>query len=235
MRGASGACPHERCPLSWDDGSVWRFRRRVRKGTCHVRSLHSLTRTHASFDDPDLVSHPGLVPVMALAQRPGLAGLVAARLAAVEDVHPRCGRELCALARVNMNGTREPSRWFCGDSPRWQCGHQPTRWRFSGRVKACRGLPALIVVDPQAGSVFTAPGPVPGTFRARPRDCAAHCRGHCVPAFWRRSLWFDQGSARRALAGALRGSSEASTTAAMSSRCSPEPSARSRRLPDAAG
>jgi Transposase DDE domain group 1 len=52
-----------------------------------VRLLHSLTRTQASFDDPDLVSHAGLVPVMALAGRAGLAGLVA------EHVRPggECG------------------------------------------------------------------------------------------------------------------------------------------------
>jgi hypothetical protein len=42
-----------------------------------VRSLHSLAKTHASFDDPNLMSHAGLVPVMALAQRAGLVGLVA--------------------------------------------------------------------------------------------------------------------------------------------------------------
>jgi Transposase DDE domain group 1 len=42
-----------------------------------VRLLHSLARTHASFDDPNLVSHSGLVPVMALAQCAGLADLVA--------------------------------------------------------------------------------------------------------------------------------------------------------------
>jgi hypothetical protein len=36
-----------------------------------------LTKTHASFDDPNLVSHAGLVPVMALAQRAGLGDLVA--------------------------------------------------------------------------------------------------------------------------------------------------------------
>jgi len=49
--------------------------------------LHSLAKTHASFDDPDLVSHAGLVPVMALAQRAGLADLVA------EHVRPggECG------------------------------------------------------------------------------------------------------------------------------------------------
>jgi hypothetical protein len=39
--------------------------------------LHSLAKTHASFDDPNLVSHAGLVPVMALADRAGLADLVA--------------------------------------------------------------------------------------------------------------------------------------------------------------
>jgi len=39
--------------------------------------LHSLAKTHASFDDPNLVSHAGLVPVMALGQRAGLADLVA--------------------------------------------------------------------------------------------------------------------------------------------------------------
>ena len=42
-----------------------------------MRLLHSLTKTHASFDDPNLVSHAGLVPVMALAQRAGLGDLVA--------------------------------------------------------------------------------------------------------------------------------------------------------------
>ena len=52
-----------------------------------MRLLHSLARTQASFDDPNLVSHAGLVPVMALAQRAGLADLIA------EHVRPggECG------------------------------------------------------------------------------------------------------------------------------------------------
>src|SRR5882762_7637964 len=52
-----------------------------------MRLLHSLAKTHASFDDPNLVSHAGLVPVMALADRAGLADLVA------EHVRPggECG------------------------------------------------------------------------------------------------------------------------------------------------
>jgi hypothetical protein len=52
-----------------------------------VRLLHELAKIHASFDDPNLVSRAGLVPVMALAQRAGLGDLVA------EHVRPRrpCG------------------------------------------------------------------------------------------------------------------------------------------------
>ena len=42
-----------------------------------MRLFHSPAKTHASFDDPDLVSHAGLVPVMALADRAGLADLAA--------------------------------------------------------------------------------------------------------------------------------------------------------------
>jgi Transposase DDE domain group 1 len=45
-----------------------------------VRLLHDLAKIHATFDDRHLVSRAGLVPVMALAQRAGLAGLVAAHV-----------------------------------------------------------------------------------------------------------------------------------------------------------
>jgi hypothetical protein len=52
-----------------------------------VRLLHDLSKIHATFDDPNLVSRAGLVPVMALAQRAGLGDL------AGEHVRPggRCG------------------------------------------------------------------------------------------------------------------------------------------------
>ena len=52
-----------------------------------MRLLHALAKTVASFDDPHLVSHAGLVPVMALAERAGLGELVA------EHVRPagECG------------------------------------------------------------------------------------------------------------------------------------------------
>jgi hypothetical protein len=52
-----------------------------------VRLLHELAKIHATFDDPDLVSRAGLVPVMALAQRAALGDLVAEH---VRIGHP-CG------------------------------------------------------------------------------------------------------------------------------------------------
>jgi hypothetical protein len=50
-----------------------------------MRLLHDLAKTHASFDDPNLVSRAGLVPVMALAARCGLAELA--------GEHVRVGRQ----------------------------------------------------------------------------------------------------------------------------------------------
>src|SRR5205807_5936575 len=40
-----------------------------------MRLLHELAKIHGSFDEPNLVSRGGLVPVMALARRAGLADL----------------------------------------------------------------------------------------------------------------------------------------------------------------
>ena len=52
-----------------------------------MRLLHGLAKTCATFDDPNLVSRAGLVPVMALAQRAGLADLVAEHV----RIGHRCG------------------------------------------------------------------------------------------------------------------------------------------------
>ncbi len=41
-----------------------------------MRLLHDPLKISASFDDPNLVSRAGLVPVMSLAERAGLAGLI---------------------------------------------------------------------------------------------------------------------------------------------------------------
>jgi Transposase DDE domain group 1 len=52
-----------------------------------VRLLHDLAKIHATFDDPNLVSRAGLVPVMALAQRAGLADLAGEHV----RIARRCG------------------------------------------------------------------------------------------------------------------------------------------------
>ncbi len=59
-----------------------------------MRLLHSLARTRASFDDPNLVSHAGLAPLMALAERAGLHDLAA------EHVRPDGGCGANAALKV---------------------------------------------------------------------------------------------------------------------------------------
>ncbi len=54
-----------------------------------MRLLHELAKIHATFDDPNHVSRAGLVPVMALAQRAGLAELAGEHV----RIGHRCGGE----------------------------------------------------------------------------------------------------------------------------------------------
>jgi hypothetical protein len=65
-----------------------------------VRLLHSLAKIHATFDDPNLVSRVGLVPVMALARRAGLGDL------ASTQVRPagRCGVNAAAKVACLVAG-----------------------------------------------------------------------------------------------------------------------------------
>jgi Transposase DDE domain group 1 len=59
-----------------------------------VRLLHGLAKTCATFDDPNLVSRAGLVPVMALAQRAGLPDLA--------GEHVRIGRACGVNAHLKV-------------------------------------------------------------------------------------------------------------------------------------
>ncbi len=52
----------------------------TQKGIRWMRVSHASSAVSARFDDPNLVSLAGLVPVLALSQRCGLAGLVAGKL-----------------------------------------------------------------------------------------------------------------------------------------------------------
>ncbi len=69
-----------------------------------MRLLHDLAKIHATFDDPNLVSRAGLVPVMALAQRAGLAELVAEHV----RIGRRCG--VNAHLKVAVPGGRDDRR-----------------------------------------------------------------------------------------------------------------------------
>ena len=60
-----------------------------------MRLLHDLAKTHASFDDPNLVSRAGLVPLMALAARCGLAELA--------DEYVRVGRKAGVNADLKVS------------------------------------------------------------------------------------------------------------------------------------
>jgi hypothetical protein len=64
--------------------------------TSQVRLLHDLAKIHERFDDPNLVSRAGLIPVMALAQRAGLGDLVAGNV--------RIGRRCGVNAEVKVPG-----------------------------------------------------------------------------------------------------------------------------------
>jgi hypothetical protein len=63
-----------------------------------VRLSHTLARTSAVFDDPDLVAHGGLVLVVVLAERGGLPELPA------ERVRPGGG---CGRSGLQMSARRE--------------------------------------------------------------------------------------------------------------------------------
>ena len=57
-----------------------------------MKLSHTLTRASAVFDDPNLVSSAGLVPVMALADAAGLRTLTDERLTVATDKGARTPR-----------------------------------------------------------------------------------------------------------------------------------------------
>jgi hypothetical protein len=62
-----------------------------------MRLLHSAARTSARFDDPNLLSCAGLVPLMRLAQRCDLAGLVERHVQTLEPAGVNAGLKVPAI------------------------------------------------------------------------------------------------------------------------------------------
>jgi hypothetical protein len=69
-----------------------------------MRLFHSLGRTSAVFDDPNLVSAAGLVPVLALADRAGLRELAEEHLTVPTDKGANSGLKVCSLVAGMVAG-----------------------------------------------------------------------------------------------------------------------------------
>ena len=69
-----------------------------------MRLSHTLTRTSAVFDDPNLVSAAGLVPVLALADRAGLRRLADEHLSVPTDKGANAGLKVASLVAGMVAG-----------------------------------------------------------------------------------------------------------------------------------
>jgi hypothetical protein len=131
-----------------------------------VRLSHIPGRTHASFDDPNLVSRAGLVPVMALAERCGLTGLAAEHV----KISARCGVNAHLKAGCLVAGMAAGADSIDDlDVLR----HGAMGELFGGiRARHAGIVPAVVHLGKRASAAEGAPG-VPG--RAEPA-CAAAAR-----------------------------------------------------------
>ncbi len=69
-----------------------------------MRLLHTAAKTHASFDDPNLVSHAGLVPAVRLAQSIGLEGLAGRHVRVAAKVGANPGLKIGSLVAGMVAG-----------------------------------------------------------------------------------------------------------------------------------
>ena len=80
------------CPYGLGDWDLRQFQSiPVRKGISEVQLSHTAKSTSAVFDDPNLVGSAGLVPVMGLAARAGLADLADRLLSVPTDKGANAG------------------------------------------------------------------------------------------------------------------------------------------------
>src|SRR5512144_1600825 len=69
-----------KCPLTWDDAVAEAAADLGREGIWRMRASQDMRRVSMSVDEPNLVSHAGLVAVAELAQRLGVAERIDAHL-----------------------------------------------------------------------------------------------------------------------------------------------------------
>src|SRR4051812_30339574 len=76
----------------------------TRKGTSGMRLSHTLGTTSAVFDDPNLVSSAGLVPVLGLAESAGLRELADEHLTVPTDKGANAGLKVASLVAGMVAG-----------------------------------------------------------------------------------------------------------------------------------
>ena len=169
----------KRCPLNWDDGSSLRSHRPSREDTSQVRLSHSPARTSAVFDDPNLVSHGGLVP----GDGPRGARRPAGTARGARPARRRVRGERAAEGRLPGRGH--------GRRRRQHRRHGPAAARGDGRCSAGSA--------PRPRSARTC-APIPGETCCSWRRPAGSCwpgsraRRRCCPA---RTSWPSSTSTRR--------------------------------------
>src|SRR6187549_2778276 len=76
----------------------------TRKGISGMQLCHTRAATSVRFDDPNLVSAAGLVPVLALADAAGLAGLAGQHLSVPGDKGANAGLKVVSLVAGMVAG-----------------------------------------------------------------------------------------------------------------------------------
>lgn len=79
-----------------------------------VRSLHRWSRATVRFDEENLVSCTGLVPVMALTERSGLSDLVADKVKITGELVPSTGANPAGKVAAIVAGMAAPNPGACG-------------------------------------------------------------------------------------------------------------------------
>src|SRR6266566_1455449 len=137
----------------WRIGLVEGLIQVVTKGISQVQLSHVDPVRFARFDDPSLVSVAGLVPVVALAQRAGLAGLARSQLTVPGGAGCAAGAKVAALV-AGMG------RLFCGVRAPSTLGTFLRAFRF-GHVRQLDAVAARFLADlARHTALITAGAPV---------------------------------------------------------------------------
>src|SRR5215211_2260033 len=108
------------------------------KGIRRVQLSHMVRATSAVFDEPNLVSAAGLVPVLALAESAGLAVLAQQQLTVPDDKGANAGLKVASLVAGMVAGVTRSMTWGCCGTAGWVgCSPRrmpPRRWVVSAGV-----------------------------------------------------------------------------------------------------